>query len=90
MITTNTVFILGAGASRHCSYVLGQELYDKVLKELYHLPANYHAIADKHERGFHEYTPAEQLIKLGFSVESIIKLQEDLSHSNQQYIYQFL
>jgi hypothetical protein len=34
MIEQNTVFILGAGASKHCSYPLGRELKDSILNQL--------------------------------------------------------
>jgi hypothetical protein len=90
VIHQKTVFVLGAGASSHCGYVLGQKLYESIKTTLHRLPSNYDDIRDPSERKFDQYAPEEQLIELGYGIDFILKFREALKLADRESIDNFL
>ena len=90
MITQKTVLVLGAGASCHCGYPIGQALYDRILRDLETMTPDFNEKAVPASDRFGNYRVDVRLLKLGHKPEDIINFRQALLLADRPSIDKFL
>jgi len=91
MISQNTVLVLGAGASFHCGYPLGQSLYNSILKDLETMTIDFEETLAFRTKGNFENLRADiKLLELGYSAEAIVNFRQALLYADRPSVDKFL
>ncbi len=88
MINISTVLVLGAGASRHCGYPLGQSLYSMIIESLDLIEAL--NLSDIKESDFSQYPKVTQLFLSGYDTTAMLNLRQALKYADRPSIDRFL